>query len=177
MRKIILTLLALVAATTATLAVTSNANAASYNSTPRCMTKAEWNRILSDDDNGMGGMSRDQVAAIVGYAARSPTGPTYSDGTADIDVDYRQCLRNGRRSPDAWDYVWHQRMTTTTTTRTSESTGATCSPPSRSPTRAPGPPPDLTAPRGLSAREPAPPHRRGRAFVVRRLSGSSECIP
>ncbi len=49
-----------------------------------CMSKIEWNAIHD-------GMTRAEVAALVGYYGTETSRTEYSDGEIDIDVDYRQC--------------------------------------------------------------------------------------
>jgi hypothetical protein len=97
MRKLLLGLLAtIVIAVPVTLAApAANADAGS----PKCMTKAEWRKIKD-------GMTRAKVKQITGIRGKFTNRTDYSDGTASIDVDYKQCRANGSPAPGSWNTVW-----------------------------------------------------------------------
>ncbi len=98
MRKIIL---GLVAATAVAAPLAFNAAPAQADAgSPKCMTLNEWRKIKDNDT-----MSRAKVKQITGIYGKVTNRSYYSDGTAAIDVDYRQCLRNGRPAP-AYNTVW-----------------------------------------------------------------------
>ena len=67
---------------------------------PKCMTLREWRKIKDNDT-----MSRAKVRQITGIYGKVTNRAYYSDGTAEFDVDYRQCLRSGRPAP-AYNTVW-----------------------------------------------------------------------
>jgi Ni/Co efflux regulator RcnB len=98
MKKLLLTLAATVAIA-APLALNATPAQADPGS-PKCMTLTEWRKIKANDT-----MSRAKVKQITGIYGKVTNRSYFSDGTAEIDVDYRQCLRNGRPAP-AYNTVW-----------------------------------------------------------------------
>jgi hypothetical protein len=68
---------------------------------PKCMTFREWKLIKANDT-----MGRAKVKRITGIWGRVTDRTYYSDGTRSVDVDYRQCWRNGQPARGSWNTVW-----------------------------------------------------------------------
>jgi hypothetical protein len=98
-KKVILVGLAVVVMTLAAFAAISTGKAEADVGSPQCMTKAEWFKIKN-------GMTRAKVRQITGISGKVTNTSYYSDGTKSVDVDYRQCKRNGQPAPGSWNTVW-----------------------------------------------------------------------
>jgi hypothetical protein len=99
MKRAILVGLAVVVMTLAAFAAIATGKAEADVGSPQCMTKAEWFKIKN-------GMTRAKVRQITGITGKVTNTSYYSDGTKSVDVDYRQCKRNGQPAPGSWNTVW-----------------------------------------------------------------------
>lgn len=77
----------------------SPAQAATYNSTPGCVTYHEWKYKVHK------GMTRQQVANAVGASGKLDNYYEYGDGSKDWYIEYRQCNRYGKPM-SWWDTTW-----------------------------------------------------------------------
>ena len=79
------------------LAVTTEAASANPGS-PRCITKAEWRKIKPN-------MTRAKVKRIAGINGKVTSRSEDADGNVDMQVEYRQCKRNGKPA-FPWNVTW-----------------------------------------------------------------------
>jgi hypothetical protein len=97
MKKIILALTVLVGLAAP---VTLTATAAEANpGSPNCMTVAEWRKVHK-------GMSRAKVKRITGIWGNQTGTTLWGGGDKSVDVDYKQCRRNGTPAPGSWNTVY-----------------------------------------------------------------------
>ncbi len=94
MRKL---LLVLIAAITIAVPIAMAAPAQAAPGSPRCMTKGEWNNIHD-------GMTRARVKQITGNWGKVTDRAYYGDGTRWVNVEFRQCKRNGKPAR-SWNNV------------------------------------------------------------------------
>lgn len=99
MRRIIAALVVTIVATIGIAGTTGTAQALA--GSPKCMTLKEWRLIKANDT-----MGRKRVKQITGIWGKVTDRTYYGDGTRSIDVDYRQCKRNGDPAPGSWNTVW-----------------------------------------------------------------------
>lgn len=99
MRKLFMALFAGILTITGVTLAAAPANAAK--GSPKCMTFSEWRKIKANDT-----MTRAMVKRITGISGKVTNRTYYGDGTYSVDIDYRQCLKNGKPARGSWNTVW-----------------------------------------------------------------------